>query len=304
MYENVLVPFDFSDDSRYAVDCLRRLPGLRRVVLLHVVFSRRINPAGVRSDTVTDYARLRLGEFRQSLQWEEAQVQTRVERVLGGPFSEVVDRVASEEGISLVAMGRRGRGIVETLLVGSFAADILQNGRQDVLIVHAPADRENPGPEMGGGYSGLFSNVLICTDFSVPEIAADCAAALPREAALTLFHTVETGESQEEVREISSAAQTRLEELARRISPGRGPVRVDLRVGDPADEIVRVAREKAVSLIVVKSRGDRGLIHTHLGRTSSAVVRMADRPILVVKRSEPGISPAEGSLAGSNNPGA
>ena len=89
------------------------------------------------------------------------------------------------------------------------------------------------------------------------------------------------------VREISNAAQARLEELERAISPGRVSVRVSLRVGDAAEEIVLFAREKGGSLIVVKSRGDRGLIHALLGSTSSAVVRMADRPVLVMKRFEP-----------------
>lgn len=287
MYESVLIPFDFSDDSRYAVECLRALPGIDRVVLLHVVFSRRINPADARSDTATDYARLRLEKFRESVQWEGIQARTRVERVLGGPISEVVNRVAAEEGISLVAMGRRGRGVIETLLVGSFAADILRNGRQDVLLVHSPTDPRTREPKMSAPCSGLFSNVLVCTDFSAPEIAAECAETFPREAPLTLFHTVETGESLEEVREISNAAQARLEELERAISPGRVPVRVSLRVGDAAEEIVLFAREKGVSLIVVKSRGDRGLIHALLGSTSSAVVRMADRPVLVMKRFKP-----------------
>lgn len=299
MYENVLVPFDFSDDSRYAVECLRALPGIGRVVLLHVVFSRRINPSDVRLDTVTDYARLRIEEFRASLKWEDVQVRTRVEQVRGGSFADVVNRVAAEEGTSLVAMGRRGRGAIETLIVGSFAAEILRNGRQDVLLVHLPADRGTRAPTMISPCSGLFSRVLVCTDFSAPEVAVASAATLPREAPLTLFHTVETGESLEEVREISNAARARLEELARAISPGRGPVHASLRVGDAAEEIVFFAQEKGFSLIVVKSRGDRGFIHALLGSTSAAVVRMADRPVLVMKLSEPGDRPLEPPPAGT-----
>jgi nucleotide-binding universal stress UspA family protein len=299
MYESVLVPFDFSNDSRYAVECLRALPGLDRVVLLHVVFSRHINPAGAYSDAVTDYARLRLEEFRQSVQWEGVQVRTRVERVLGGPISGVVNRVAAEEGVTLVAMGRRGRGVIETLLVGSFAADILRYGDRDILLIHAPESPEGCAVAGSAACPGLLSNVMVCTDFSAPEIAVACAETLPAESAITLFHVVETGESMEEVRENCNVARARLEELAEVISAGRGPVGISLRVGDAAEEIALFAQEKGVSLIALKSRGNRGFIHALLGSTSAAVIRMADTPILVLRQSKP--SPlAEASPAGED----
>ena len=53
--------------------------------------------------------------------------------------------------------------------------------------------------------------------------------------------------------------------------------------GDAATEIVRVARERSVDLIVVSSHGRTGLGRILFGSTAEAVVRHATCPVLVVK---------------------
>jgi universal stress protein A len=53
--------------------------------------------------------------------------------------------------------------------------------------------------------------------------------------------------------------------------------------GDAAAEIVRVASESAVDLIVISSHGRTGLGRMIFGSTAEAVVRHAHCPVLVVK---------------------
>ena len=53
--------------------------------------------------------------------------------------------------------------------------------------------------------------------------------------------------------------------------------------GDPATEILRVARQRDAALIVVGSRGLGRIAGALVGSVSSAIVRRADRPVLVVK---------------------
>jgi len=53
--------------------------------------------------------------------------------------------------------------------------------------------------------------------------------------------------------------------------------------GDPAAEIVRVAEERDVDLIVISSHGRTGLGRIIFGSTAEAVVRRARCPVLVVK---------------------
>ena len=56
--------------------------------------------------------------------------------------------------------------------------------------------------------------------------------------------------------------------------------------GDSASEIVRVARERGVDLIVIASHGRTGLGRILFGSTAEAVVRHAPCPVLVVKKND------------------
>jgi nucleotide-binding universal stress UspA family protein len=60
--------------------------------------------------------------------------------------------------------------------------------------------------------------------------------------------------------------------------------------GEAASEIVRVAKDRQVDLIVVSSHGRTGLGRILFGSTAEAVVRHASCPVLVVK-------PAQGETA-------
>jgi len=53
--------------------------------------------------------------------------------------------------------------------------------------------------------------------------------------------------------------------------------------GEASAEIVRVAKERDVDLIVISSHGRTGLGRILFGSTAEAVVRHADCPVLVVK---------------------
>jgi len=56
--------------------------------------------------------------------------------------------------------------------------------------------------------------------------------------------------------------------------------------GEAASEIVRVAKDRKVDLIVISSHGRTGLGRILFGSTAEAVVRHASCPVLVVKPSQ------------------
>ena len=55
--------------------------------------------------------------------------------------------------------------------------------------------------------------------------------------------------------------------------------------GDPADVLVRVARERAAALIFTGTRGRNALSSALLGSVSAGVVAVADRPVALVPAS-------------------
>lgn len=68
------------------------------------------------------------------------------------------------------------------------------------------------------------------------------------------------------------------------------PVETVLRVGRAYDQIIQVARDSEVDLIVISTHGYTGLKHVLLGSTAERVVRHAPCPVMVVRAREGGAS--------------
>lgn len=141
---------------------------------------------------------------------------------------------------------------------------------------------------------GTYSHVLFATDFSPDgESAGRKAAELAglAGARFSLLHVVEYS-AMEYAGEIPipenidldqrriDLARTQIAELARRLGAGDATTFVEL--GSPKHEIVRVAKEQAVDLIVVGSHGRHGL-QLLLGSTANGVLHLAGCDVLAVR---------------------
>ncbi|HEY9404815.1 MAG TPA: universal stress protein [Pyrinomonadaceae bacterium] len=148
----------------------------------------------------------------------------------------------------------------------------------------------------------IIRSILLPTDFSrCAESALPYATDLARQmkARLVCLHVVETrmppvgyAAVAEPLPAVDIGGQ--LEESATRELPklaARGECAgLDMEEvivhGDAAGEIVRVARERDIDLIVISSHGRTGLGRMIFGSTAESVVRHAHCPVLVVKPKE------------------
>jgi len=73
-----------------------------------------------------------------------------------------------------------------------------------------------------------------------------------------------------------------LADLAARVASADLPVEPLLIMGDTVDRLLHEAERKDVPIIVAGSHGHGGLHHLLLGSISEALVRHADRPVLIV----------------------
>ncbi|HEX8635930.1 MAG TPA: universal stress protein [Pyrinomonadaceae bacterium] len=148
----------------------------------------------------------------------------------------------------------------------------------------------------------IIRSILLPTDFSqCADAALPYAADLARQmqARLVCLHVVETMTppvGYAAVAEPMPAVdlEGRLEESATHELPKLGAreecVGLDVQEvvahGDAAGEIVRVARERDIDLIVISSHGRTGFGRMLFGSTAESVVRHAHCPVLVVKPKE------------------
>jgi nucleotide-binding universal stress UspA family protein len=83
--------------------------------------------------------------------------------------------------------------------------------------------------------------------------------------------------------ESEETTEAELYEFARKALKEPVPVQVKVAVGKPAEEILRVAREERVDLIVMGTHGRTDLRQLLLGSVAEAVARYAPCPVFTVR---------------------
>lgn len=285
----VLLPIDFSQNCRAALSSVKQIPGIRKIVLLHVIYNRYLGNETVPVNPEVEKAEIALEEMKSLIALPGVPVTTVIREISGGEISDTINLVAREHGVSLIVMSRRGAGIIGSVLLGSVASDLVRYGDRPLLLIPPSAinGTDSSGIPAAGFPAatppGLFSRVMVCTDFSDPEIGTLCLALLPWIGRASLFHAVTSGHSEQEVKEAESQAEIRLAEL--KASFTRNGIMADTKVatGSAAEEILAFSERENMSLILLKSRGKKSLITSLIGSTSAPVARNAKKPVLILK---------------------
>ena len=141
------------------------------------------------------------------------------------------------------------------------------------------------------------TKILLATDGSPDAtLAARSAVELAGRTGSEL-HVVHVGEflptylafTEEEPAELRRRARELLEEQVGVVEGEGGSVAdAHLRLGRPAEEVINLADELRVGMVVIGSRGLGALRRAVLGSVSESVVRYASCPVLVVRRGEDG----------------
>ncbi len=284
MFEKVLVALDFSAHSQTILNCISEIPGLKEVVLLHVVDASSPSRHGWTHDPGIENARILISEKKEYLEKLGFTVITSVDVIVNvitqGTVPQAIVEAAESHNVSLIITGARGQNPIAELLLGSVSSSVLRNAPMSVLIMR-------PDPVQGIGSATrnpLFSNVLLPTDFSKP--ADDVISVLKTFEGMkkiVLLHVVSRAESKPEINDCVANAQDRLAKLQTDLTAAGIVATSHVRVGDPTEMILSVAEEDNVSLIAMNAHGTDWLREILLGSTTFTVVRRTKRPVMVIR---------------------
>ena len=197
---------------------------------------------------------------------------------------------AEQKAADLIVMGTHGRQGLDRLTVGSVTEKVLRKSRCPVLAVRKPAhDFVQPGQDS----PVALRKILFCTDFSEnSDLALDYALSLAAEysSELTLLHVMEDVPA-------SSDVTTATADLVRRLDEPIPPevrkwctIRSAVRIGKPYQQIVQMAMEGQIDVVVIGVRGRNALDLAVFGSTTQRVIQLGTCPVLVVPisaRSQP-----------------
>lgn len=132
MFERVLYATDFSEYAQKITECLGEIPGIKEIIVLHVIDTKRIAYGEESESVLIKKAELTLQEQKKRLKSIGKTVKTKVK--VGIPSREIL-RTVDEESPSLVVMGARGMSLIKDILLGSVSSDVLRYGKTNLLIM-------------------------------------------------------------------------------------------------------------------------------------------------------------------------
>jgi len=198
------------------------------------------------------------------------------EVVTEGSLSIEIDRLVEKHRIDLIIVGSHGARGLEKIAVGSTAEMILRRSGCPVLVVGPHSKR-----------SLVRRSVLFACDLNVGSLrAAQYAASLAEEwqSQLTMLHVV-SGHDTPGMDDVA-ASQQAIEEL-RWLLPADAEnwckVKVRVEFGNPAEEILRVAREEDADIVVAGIHDHRPLADHQTWRTLGRIIRDAPCGVLTVR---------------------
>jgi nucleotide-binding universal stress UspA family protein len=207
--------------------------------------------------------------------------------LLRGRAASLIVEEARDFGADLIVVGHRGHGPIETMLLGSVSAEVVDHApcpvlvaRDDVLGTVVLADDGSPSAVIAAAVLEAFPlpiqtpiTVLSITDTGFPFTAA-AAPGLYDQAITSYVRSL--GEARDETARIAQGAADRLHDAGYRTTSVT-------RDGDPAHEIVEFATRNNTGLLVLGTRGHTGLKRLLVGSVARNVLLHAPCSVLIVR---------------------
>ncbi|MDA0262571.1 MAG: universal stress protein [Chloroflexi bacterium] len=299
MYDRILVPLDGSPLAERILPFVRLL-GRRfdsHVQLLRMTDSRVAYLTGLASEEYGEFVPVDQGKEAQdyldgiaeTLSEDGLEVSSSVHEDVG-PAAGILEE-AERLPATLIAMCTHGRSGVGRWLIGSVTDKIMRSATVPTLVTRAAGAPTQTA-------EAVIGNIIIPLDGSdLAEQALPHGVSLARELGLglTLARAVPSVESISRYFEysvgafehLSSDRDKQADEYLDGIvesldQPGGPEVEKKLLYGDPAVEIIEVAKEMPTSLVVMTSHGRSGISRWALGSVADRVVRHSEFPVLLV----------------------
>lgn len=295
MLKKILYPIKFEEFSLDILSCILNFKnaGTKEIILLHVIDITKLpmdkyegyHPEDIQR--LTEVANSKMEEAINMIIEAGLSAKKRIE--VGIPYREIL-RVAEEESVSLIVSGRQKKSLLSEIFIGSNTDKIIRYGKYPVYI-----------PKYPGAFGGdklaserycinPFAKVLYPTDWS------ECA----KRALLYLKELKNAGVEevvvahvmeeklmkhlpQDKFKELERIDREKLVQIKEELEQAGFKVKTLLHIGKPGADLIKIAREEDVTLIIMGAHG-KGFVEGILwGSVSRNVVEYSDRPVLLIK---------------------
>jgi nucleotide-binding universal stress UspA family protein len=279
---SVVVPTDFSEGSQHALDRALRLPlgPKSKLTLLHVLPDDI--PGKLRKEAVAEAERsIEKTAARASQEVLRAGLKVQVvSDVVEGNASEQILKRAHTVEADVICMGRHGRRSIVQLLLGSVSSKVVKSGDLPVLVVKNPAvnayRRAVAAIDLLRGSDKVLKAMKPYVEDAM-DLSVLHASTVPYEDFVLLDSS--------RVEELRMAAVNDADKQLRAMVTKAGLVRAEAKVagGDARLLILEEAKAHTAELIVVGTRGVKGVKRVVLGSVAEWILANATCDVLVAR---------------------
>ena len=276
----VLLATDFSETAEKLINCLDELKnlGIEEVVLTHVINVHRSKVVNV--DQFKESNKEKLEKVKKKIEAKGFKV--RIKIPVGFPASEI-NKVARRENVALILVASHGKGFIKKVFLGSTTYDLIRQSRRPVLI----EKYENIEGDAQLACARKFNKILLPIDFSdCSKVAVDFVKEIEKNnfEEIILLNVIESISSSEDLEKEKTTAEVKLKEIAKNIKKSGSVDNITVRVAEGAasNNIIQVAQEENVGLILMPRTGRGNIKELLLGSTSDRVAKESPIPVLLI----------------------
>jgi nucleotide-binding universal stress UspA family protein len=289
MFKKVLFPTDLSEPAKYELDCITSIPGIREIILLHVIKQYAI-PMGVETveSLEVEATEKYLLEAKTYIATLNPDIRVTLDETTSADIAGAILERAERHQVNLIVIHANIKGIISGMFMRSVHTKVLcRISRINVMIMPAKLVRSLTGTTYEKFCPMIFSRILCPTNFSEFSLKTTALAGTMKGVGeIIILHVVQPSEPGKDPDEAVKTAKTRIKALSDQLSAQGIPSRSIIVTGNPKDEIARIADEEDVSLIWMRSAG-KGCLHDFFfGSMVHSVALHSTRPVIVIRSYE------------------
>jgi nucleotide-binding universal stress UspA family protein len=289
MFEKILFPTDFSEDANNELSCITSIPGIREIILFHVIKHYAI-PMGaeiIKELAVKD-AEIYLQKAKTYIETLNPAIRVSLQETTSTDITGAILDAAEKNGVNLIVIHANIKGIMTGVLLSCVSSKVLcRISKINVMIMPNKLVGDLTSKTYEKFCPMIFSRILCPTNFSEFSVKTTAlAGTMHGVGEIILLHVVQKGEAGNDREEAVKTAELRIKAICDKLPVKGIRTRTIVVTGKPESEISRIAQEEDVSVIWMRSAA-KGCLHDFFfGSMVHDVVMNAKRPVIIIRSYE------------------
>ncbi len=274
----VLIPIDFSKTSEKLCDSIIELKnlGINEVILTHVIENSYI---GIKPHKLKKYYEERLFSIKQVVDSSIDKVSIKVQ--IGRGSREIL-KLANTEEVSLILIASHGRGLIRNFFLGRTVYNVVRKSKKPILVEKFENLEKEKEENIQIARVKKFNKILVPTDFSkYAEEVFNKVKKIPTHPEEIIITSII--ESNKDLTEQEISISEKLDHLKETLDKENicDKVSTITRQGTASREIINLAQEIKVGIIIMATRGKGYFKNLPIGSTAERVARKSRVPVLL-----------------------